>query len=427
MTMMKKASMKSQCGAAAVLVCAALSVMSCTDSQGKNGPDRLLPLLAGAGKLAGVYDESFNAGGSGLNGMICTIAVQTDGKILVGGDFSSYNGSSDISKCIIRLNADGTLDDTFNSGGSGANNTIYAIVVQGDGKILVGGSFTQYNGVDVSDGIIRLTADGTVEDSFNDDGSGANGAVYAVALLDSGDILIGGNFTTYNGSDAPDRIARLGGLGELDSGFNGGSVGANDYVSAIAVQDDAMILIGGKFTFYNTVDVPNGIIRLQDFGWRDATFNGASSSGANDNVNAVALQPDGKVVIGGRFTSYGPAGTLAPDNILRLNGDGLVDDAFAVSGVLEGGTQVNALALMKEGRIMVGGTFSTYHDDAAAPDNLMMLNSDGTLDDSFNAGGSGTNGYVSAIAVQANGRVIVGGDFTTYNGVSVPAGLIRLK
>src|SRR2546425_4292718 len=123
----------------------------------------------------GPRDATFNAGGSGTNDVVTALAVQSDGKIVVGGSFTSYNGDAAASDKIMRLNADGTRDTAFNSGGAGANDQVRAVALQPDGKIIIGGAFTSYNGdAAANDNIMRLNPDGTRDAPFNSGGTGAN-------------------------------------------------------------------------------------------------------------------------------------------------------------------------------------------------------------------------------------------------------------
>src|SRR5205814_6841029 len=121
------------------------------------------------------------------------------------------NGDTAANDPIMRLNADGTRDATFNASGTGANGNVYAVAVQPDGKIVIGGDFTSYNpGAATTQRIMRLNADGTPDASFNAGGAGADGTVRAVAMQPDGSIVIGGDFTSYNGgAAATDQITRL--------------------------------------------------------------------------------------------------------------------------------------------------------------------------------------------------------------------------
>lgn len=139
---------------------------------------------------ASVSNSSFNPGKTGFNDAVDVVALQADGKLIVSGDFTSYSGRTNR---LLRLNADGSLDATFNPGGSGPNNNVQFLQVQADGKILVGGNFTSYNGnAAAPDRLIRLNADGTLDAGFNAGGSGASGAVYTVLTLADNRLLVGG-------------------------------------------------------------------------------------------------------------------------------------------------------------------------------------------------------------------------------------------
>ncbi|MDP3209074.1 MAG: hypothetical protein Q8M65_07985, partial [Rhodoglobus sp.] len=146
------------------------------------------------------------------------LAVQPDGKILAGGQFYTVNGAT--RNNLVRLLADGTLDPTFNPTGFGPSNTVNTIVLQADGKILIGGSFANYNATPRT-GLARLNADGTLDASFNPALSGSSGTtdmVKAIALQADGKIVVGGNLTTVNGT-ARARLARLNSDGTLDTAF----------------------------------------------------------------------------------------------------------------------------------------------------------------------------------------------------------------
>ncbi|MBI4646393.1 MAG: delta-60 repeat domain-containing protein [Bacteroidia bacterium] len=158
---------------------------------------------------SGSIDLSFNPG-TGTTSTIFTTAIQSDGKIIIGGAFTSYNGTA-INR-IARLNTDGTLDGTYNPG-TGASSTVRTTSIQSDGKIIIGGDFASYNGTAINY-IARLNADGTLDGTFNP-GTGADNDVYTTAIQSDGKIIIGGNFTSYNGT-ARNYIARLNTDGTLD-------------------------------------------------------------------------------------------------------------------------------------------------------------------------------------------------------------------
>ena len=361
----------------------------------------------------GLLDASFNAGGAGANGDGLALAVQPDGKIIVGGGFNIYNGNGTAPDRVLRLDADGTRDTSFNASGAGANNTVSAVALQPDSKILVGGNFTSYNSdAAAPDRVLRLNADGTRDSAFNLGGAGADAEVRALVVQPDGKIIVGGNFTDYNNdAAAPDCVLRLNADGTLDTTFNPGGAGANAEVRALVLQPDGKIIVGGNFSDYNGGAAPDRVLRLNANGSLDTTFN-SGGAGASNNVLALALQPDGKIIVGGHFSSYNGA-AAAPNFVLRLNADGALDSSFNMGGTGASSTVV-AVALQGDGKILVGGSFTSYNNDAAAPDNMLRLNADGTRDATFNPGGAGTDTIVSSLALQPDGRVLAGGNFIEY-------------
>ncbi|MES2573368.1 MAG: T9SS type A sorting domain-containing protein [Bacteroidota bacterium] len=349
----------------------------------------------------GTLDITFTPG-TGLNSYV-SHAVQTDGKILIGGYFTSYNGVT--IKHIARLNPDGTLDTTFNLG-VGPGSTVRKVIVKPNGKILITGDFLDYNGVPRKN-IAQLNEDGTLDTSFNP-GTGANG-IESVALQADGKILIGGYFASYNGA-SKSCLAQLNADGSLNTAFNLG-VGPSSSVREIIVQPSGKILIGGAFTSYNNIPI-NRIARLNADGTLDATLD--PGTGANDNVSSIAIKTDGKIVIAGNFSSYNDT---AIGKIALLNSNGTLDTAFLNPGGFQIGAQsvIFSTVLQADGKILIGGDFFSYNGTNRT--RIARLNSDGTLDTSFNPG-TGSNGRVYSIAVQTDGKILIGGTFTGFNGIS---------
>lgn len=258
------------------------------------------------------------------------IIIQPNGKILVSGSFTTYDGVAQ--KGLVRLNADGTRDTTLNVGTGFNFNTGFAVramALQPDGKILLGGNFTQYNGA-LHNQLVRLNTDGTVDSSFQSLGfnSGTVLVVTDIAVQASGRILVGGNFTAY-GSNTANYLAPLNADGTFDSTFNlGTSVGYNNSVRSVVVQSDGKVLVGGDFT--NNIDgsAAGRISRLNVNGGVDTSFN--MGTGFNQNVNAIKLLSNGDMIIcGGNQTLYN--GTTISSNITRLNADGTFDTSIASS------------------------------------------------------------------------------------------------
>ena len=297
----------------------------------------------------GSLDTTFHAG---ADSVVACIAVQPDGKLLVGGTFISIDNIG-YRDSITRLNADGSLDPTFNSSSvPPAFSLVYSIVPQPDGKVLLGGEFTAVNGSNQNH-IARLQPDGTPEASFNP-GTGANSNVVAVALQLDGKVLVAGEFTTINGTTR-NRIARLNADGSLDNTFDPGA-GANDSAGSIALQPDGKVLLGGYFTSVNGAN-RSGIARLNADGSLDNTFN--PGTGADNSVWSVAVQSNGKVLVGGAFTSIN--GTNR-NYIARLNPDGSLDSTFNPG--TEATDVVPAIAVEPDGRVLVGGHFTAINGAA---------------------------------------------------------------
>ncbi|MDX2306572.1 MAG: hypothetical protein NW226_27425 [Microscillaceae bacterium] len=345
----------------------------------------------------GSLETAFNLTGSSFDSDVYEVTLQVDGKILVGGNFFSYNGTS--RRGIARINADGNLDTGFNPG-TGFDNTVYEISVQTDGKILVGGFYTNFNGTS-SNNIIRLNATGTVDNSFIS-GIGFNDTVISLVLQTDGKILVGGAFTNYNGT-ARNRICRLNVNGSIDSTLDPGT-GFNNLVYVISLLPDGKILTGGEFTLFD-ITTQNRISRINADGSLD------TGGGFDNAVFSLVLQPDGKILAGGAFKSYNG---VSRSRIARLNADGSLDTGF-ITGIGFGEpSEVYALILQPDGKILAGGFFISY--DGVPRASIVRLNSDGSLDASFNPG-SGFNTTVISLALQPDGKILAGGFFTSYGGI----------
>ena len=353
-------------------------------------------------------DLNFNTGGAGPNGILDSVAVQTDGKIIIAGSFTTYNGVA--RGYVARLNTDGTLDTTFLNTGAGANAAIKAIAIQSDGKILLGGTFTTYNGT-ARGRIARVNTDGSLDTTFLNTGAGASSWVTSMAIQPDGKIIIGGDFGTYNGTSRL-RIARLNTDGSLDTTFAATGAGPGALLRTMALQSDGKVIIGGQFgTFDGTTR--GRLARLNTDGTLDTTFLN-TGAGASSNVYTVAIQSDGKIIIGGDFTTYN--GT-ARGRIARVNTDGSLDTTFLNTGAGADAIIYN-LVLQSDGRIIIGGSFTTYNGTARGA--IARLQSNGSLDTTFLNTGAGANNTVDHIAIQRAGKAIIVGNFTTYNGISAP-------
>ena len=332
------------------------------------------------------------------NSLVFSIALQADGKILAGGFFSGIGGQT--RNRIARLDATTGLADTFDPNASGP---IFSIGVQADGKILAGGGFSGANSIggQTRNFIARLDAVTGAADSFNPN---ANSQVDSITVQPDGKILVGGLFSGPNsiGGQTRNRIARLDATTGLADSFD---PNVNTEVHSIAMQLDGKILACGDFTTLS----PNGgvgvtrnyIARLETDGRLDQTLN---LSTVDSEVTATAVQPDGKILVGGFFTSV--LG-VTRNYIARLNPDGTLDTAFNpnIDAV------VFSIAVQPDGRILVGGYFTSVGGQTR--NYIARLDPTTGAADSFNPNANGT---VEAIAVQADGKILVGGDFTTIGG-----------
>jgi uncharacterized delta-60 repeat protein len=349
----------------------------------------------------GTVDAAFNPG-TGFNNIVLSLAMQTNGKVLAGGNFTSFNGTS--RNYIARLNVDGTLDTGFDPG-TGFNNEVTSLAVQEDGKVLVGGSFTAFNGTSRKY-IARLNVDGTLDTGF-DPGTGFNSTVGTLAVQPDGKVLVGGEFTSFNGMSR-NYIARLNSDGTLDTGFDPGT-GYNSTVRSLAVQADGKVLVGGDFTSFNGMS-RNYIARLNSDGTLDTDF--TPGTGFNSSVRSLAVQPDGKLLVGGYFNTFN--GT-SRKYITRLNTNGTLDTAFNPGSGFS--SSVTSLALQPDGKLLVGGWFTTFN--GTAQKHIARLNVEGTLDTGFTPPSTGFNNLVLSLAVQPDGKVLVGGWFSFFNGTAL--------
>ena len=368
---------------------------------------------------AGAIDLPFKATGTyaGVGGSVAVraICVQTDGKILIAGDFTSYNGTSRGN--IARLNSDGSLDTTFLATGTGANDHILDMALQSDGKILIAGLFTTYNGT-TRERIARLNTDGSLDMGFLASGTGADNFVKAIAVQSDGKILIGGIFTSYNGTNRS-RIARLNTDGTIDTTFLatgtgvGEGSGGTGQVHDIAIQTDGKMVIGGYFASYNGTTRGN-IARINADGSLDTTFLN-TGAGANESVSKVIVLSDGKVLIAGWFSTFN--GLTNRGRFTRLNSTGAPDTSFissTVSGM--GSSQVYSIVVQPDSKILIGGPFTSYAGVGRIC--LARLNADGTLDTGLAVyGAENGSDAVLSIATQVDGKILAGGFFTQFNKV----------
>ena len=358
------------------------------------------------------------------------------GSIFAGGGFATAQGE-DYGYLVKINNSNDAIDDGgFNNIGYGiidysgaAKPGVFALAVEQDNEnILVGGTFDAYlNPTQGTIGIKSITRlnvkTGLMDAPFSEASKieidkGIIGVVNALAIEPSTDkIYVGGEFTISGGVSTPSNITKLDSSGSADNTWtfipeNAGG-GFNGIVKTIAVQADEKVIIGGNFTTYTTLDPLDPvtytspyIIRLNADGTYDPSF--IVGDGFNDDVYTIAIQPDGKILVGGYFTDYD--GTRA-NFITRLNSNGGIDTTFNTDIGFD--SAVTSIALQPDYGVLVGGIFGQYKDTSV--NRIVRLSDSGSILNTFSGGIGGTS--VSSILSVPYGKCIVGGKFdrTFYN------------
>lgn len=361
----------------------------------------------------GTVDKSFGVGsGFSPSYNAQTVALQTDGKVIVGGNFTTFNGSQ--ANRILRLNSDGSVDPTFSSG-AGFDNTVNSLAIQTDGKILAVGNFLNYQGIARSY-VARLNSDGSLDSSFNTSnylGSSADN----VQIQSDGKILVSGSFTTWNSANQK-GIIRLNSDGSKDTGFNIGT-GFNVAPYSVKLLSSGKIICYGSFISYNGT-TRNHFALLNSDGSLDTSFNpgtGIGATGGSSHPFMLQEQSSGKIIFnypGSGIASLTYNGTSA-NRVFRLNLDGSLDLSFS-SSVNFYGTPYRMVVLSDDSLVALGAL--QFDLSVSTPQvALMRLNADMSFDSSFNMGtGFPAGSNISKIAVQPDDKIIVSGNFNSYNG-----------
>ena len=375
----------------------------------------ILSCLGLSAQQPGSIDPSFNSVdtgsgdvGAGADGPVEHILVKPDGKIVIAGRFSTWNGEP--ADRVAQLLADGSADPAFHCSALGEMDHPTAIALQADGKVIVAGATLPDGQIRV----VRLGLNGTVDPGFTL-WSGLSGLastyVNALAVQPDGKVLVGGNFYTW--PIVCQGLVRLNADGSRATDFVFGASFGGNVVGTITLQPDDMINVAGNFQIFNGSPV-NNIRRLNANGTTDAAFDpGTGITGAYPSPRCAWLQADGKLVLGGSFTAYD--GT-ARSGLLRVLPDGALDPTFdpGTGPTTSSGTAfIQAMAPGADGSFVVVGGFNSYA--GTARNGIARILADGSLDSSFDPGG-GPNGSLLAIAALPNGQYLIGGAFTSYAG-----------
>jgi uncharacterized delta-60 repeat protein len=403
-----------------------------------------------ASAQAGTLDPTFATKGIFLaptsKSTANAVAIQSDGKIVVAGLGVFNNAFADM---LFRLNANGTLDSTFGSGGivNVAGFGFFGLALQADGDIVTAsqgqGSFQ----------VARFKSDGTLDTSFGSGGLTTPITVGGVGILTSGSLALqsNGKILVAEGSGNPSLMVRYTSSGQLDTSFGAGGLVNLQYASPtqLALQSNGKILVAsgasGTLGFtLNPLSAPTAqageITRYNSNGTLDNSFGEAGTAASVASASALVLQSDGKIVVAGAITSKRNKPLTASDvgfGIMRYNSAGTPDRTFGNGGVAVtdfGATATDsgpyALAIQSNGDIVAAGVAGiTTGTVFTAAFGLSRYTSAGRLDTTFGTGGivitqpnSASNpvSLVSALSIQSDGKIVAIGssafDFAFENG-----------
>ena len=349
----------------------------------------------------GSIDMSFSVYNQGFDNSCFKVKSYIRDSVIVSGNFTKFNDVP-LSTTLIRLNEKGMFDRSFNTT---VNDIVWDIAVQTDNKIIIGGSFTDVNGTGINR-IARLLQDGSLDSSFSI-GTAANNSVLAIDVQSDGKIICGGSFTTFNGTTA--NIVRLNSDGSIDTSFTPPTQfasGIAQIINKIKIQSDGKILVGGNLSYAEE------LVRLNTNGSLDTTFQTNIGIGFNSEILTLDFQSDGKIICGGKFTDVN---TYNYNRICRLNTDGSVDLTFASGGANgEFNDWVRDLKVEIDDSIYCGGDFTTWNANTTFY-RFTKLTKDGEYDITFGGGdGNGFDDNVLTIDLDSKGRLLAGGTFTDY-------------
>ncbi|MEP4077662.1 Calx-beta domain-containing protein [Haloferula sp.] len=361
----------------------------------------------------GASDPGFAHGFFNNSTSVWRMALQPNRQIAFAGRASFIDGVQ--VDGVGRFDPDGTLDEAFSTASTSNFTPVYDIVRQPDGKTLIAGNFTSISGV-ARTRIARLNEDGSLDTSF-DPGVGPNDYVIALALRPDGRILIAGDFTSVAGV-ARRGLAQLMPDGTLDPSFLATPLSnfVAFAPECLALQPDGKLLVGGlSYTDYNALfsNFSSGMLRLDESGAIDMTFDigsGAHASGSVGSirtVDSIAIQADGKIIVGGAFTAFDGVNS---GRLARLSSEGTVDTTFATATSGGANDLIQTVSVQGDGKILVGGKFDSMSGTSRA--RVARLNSTGALDTTFDAGvpltfGSGNTNDCYQLLMQPDTRILI--------------------
>jgi len=301
----------------------------------------------------GSVDPSFNFT---LNYPVECLAIQPDGKVLLGADTNTFLDK------VIRLNTNGTLDSSFNLDAPSIT-VVRCIIVESGGKIIVGG---EPAAVVDAPSLIRLNPGGTIDTTFS---SGVLASINTLSKQADGKIIVGGNLRFGSSLGDAHNVARIMADGQIDLSFEPGDVDLLEIYASV-VRDDGKILIGGRFTEYN-LSQANNIVCLNTDGSIDNSFD--SGIGFNHHVYALDTYTGNTFFAGGDYTYYN---TTNADSIVFINSDGSLNSGFNTGSIVNTQPSLSALCQQADGKTIVGGIFNHYNN--IRTNRLVRFNSDGS-------------------------------------------------
>jgi len=332
-------------------------------------------------------NDGFRAAVNG--GVVYQATALPNGKILIGGSFTQVGGVA--RSGLARLHADGSLDMSFVP--PVVNGAVTAFVVHPDERVVVAGDFTQVNAQGGRPYLIRILADGPLDASF---APAPSAAVFALASDRQGRLLVGGAFTQIGGQSRA-RIARL-----VNDAVDGFDPGPNNSVYVLAEESDGSVLIGGVFSAV-AGQPRQSLARVRSDGTLDAGF----APNPTLVTYAIGIEPDGRLLIGGSFTTI--AGQPRT-NLARLNRNGSLDASFQA----DANAPVLALARLLDGTWIAGGSFGTLGGQTRG--HLARVHASG-VDTSWRLD---ADDYVKGLSAAGNGQILVGGNFLSMGNQDRP-------
>ncbi len=316
-----------------------------------------------------------------------TIMVQSDDKILIGGDFVKI-GDHDRTG-LAKLLENGTVDTSFNADTDGQ---VTCIALQPDGKIIIGGRFTVVGGIERL-GLARLNPDGSLDESFNANLDRAD--INTIAVQKNGKIIIAGDFRQVSNQQQT-QLARIEENGSLDTTFP--SLPGEGFVKKVLIQADGKVLVAGTI-LSNSGNISDHLFRVNEDGTFDIEFD-AQIPFFGSRINDVELTEGGKILIGGVFsTSFGGRG------LALLDSDGTLMSDFIVNV-----SSVNDIEVSQENEIYIAGDFNRVNNISV--ERLARLNLSGVVDTTFKPS---LNNEVNIVTIIRTGKLLIGGQFTNFS------------